>query len=89
MLRVTTALVTILILTLYGLLVYKNSSFSLLSPRGGMLTLCLSLVLANAAVWASQQPYRTLSARFQLVFAGWIWLAVQLGATCYFLVEMT
>ena len=87
MLKFTTALVSTLVLILYGLLAYKSSDFTLLSPRGGILMLGISLVLANAAVWASQQRDRALATHFQLVVVGWIGLAVQLGSVCYLLAE--
>lgn len=89
MLKIASACVTALVLALYGLLAVRTAEFALLSPRGGILTLGISLVLANVAVWASRHPQRTLSERFQLVVAGWLWLLVQLSGTLYVLARTT
>ncbi len=74
-----------LALMLYAALAYRSAEFGLLWPRGGALTLGLSLAVANAAVWASRQAHRSVSLRFQLAVAGWIWLLLQLAAMVYLL----
>lgn len=89
MLQVVTGLVSASVLVLYAVLACKSPLFDLLSPRGGAATLGFSLFLANVAVWVAQQSHRSLSERFQLAMAGWIWLLVQLGGTLYVLSEMT
>lgn len=84
-LQLATACASALVLLLYAALVYRSTEFGLLWPRGGALTLGLSLGLANAAVWASRQAHRSVSLRFQLAVAGWIWLLLQLAAMVYLL----
>lgn len=79
----STAIVSVLVLVLYGLLVSNSPAFGWLFPRGGAASLGVSLLLTNAAVWVSQQPSRTASERFQLVLAGWTWLLVQFGSIYY------
>lgn len=85
--RFLAAITTAVILTLYLLLARRNPSFTLLTPRGGIVGLGISLLIANAALWFAQQPDRAVSARFQIAAAGWIWLLVQLGALVYLLAQ--
>lgn len=81
--RFLAAIATAVILAFYLLLSSRNSSFTLLTPRGGIVGLGVSLLLANATLWFAQRPEWVLSTRFQIVAAGWIWLLVQLGALVY------
>lgn len=86
--QLLTALISAAVLMLYGILAYHNPFFTLLSPRGGALTLGLSLVMANVAIWSGGQPERSLNQRFQLIVAGWIWILVQLFGVFYLLQQM-
>lgn len=81
-------LVSILILTLFGLLADKSTVFNWFSPRGGVFTLGLSLLVANVGIWLSQQPDRSVNERFQFAVAAWIWLLMQLGAMIYLLATL-
>ena len=72
-----------LILLGYAALMRIDTAWGLLYPRGGMIMLGISLAIANAAIWVACQSHRSLSARFQLAAAGWIWLVVQAGGTAY------
>lgn len=85
--RLLAALTSTVILALYLLLASRSPQFTFLSPRGGVVTLAISLLIANAGIGSSQQPHRDVSMRFQLLFAGWLWLLVQLGAMTYLLVQ--
>ncbi len=81
-------LVSMLVLTLFGLLAEKSTVFSWFSPRGGVFTLGLSLLVANAGVWLSLQQDRTKADRLQLALAAWIWLLMQFGAMIYLLATL-
>jgi hypothetical protein len=83
-LRLTLA-ASLLTIGLYLLAVNRVPWMGLLSPRGGIVTLSLSLLLANGAVWFARQPERSMRRRFELITAAWIWLAVQAGCLIYFL----
>ena len=50
--QVITALASLLVLALYGVLTHHSADFTLLSPRGGGVMLGFSLLLANLVVWA-------------------------------------
>lgn len=64
-------------------LTHVDPTYGLLRPRGGMVTLGISLVMANAAIWISGRSHLALNTRFQLAAAGWIWLLVQAGCLAY------
>lgn len=81
--RIAAALVSLGVLAGFLLLIPLYPGFSLFQPRGGILTLGISLAMANAAVWLAGQTDRSLHARFQLAVAGWIWILVQAGAQVY------
>ena len=81
--QIVTALVSVLVISLYGVLTQHSADFTLLSPRGGGVMLGFSLLLANLAVWAGCHPERLLNQRFQLIVAAWIWLVVQLFGVMY------
>ena len=83
MLKLVTALASALDLVLYLVLVHRDPTYKLLSPRGGIVPQIISMLIANAMVWASQQPEREASTRFQLFMAAWIWIVVQIGCTIY------
>lgn len=83
-LRLTLA-ASLLTIGLYLFAVDRIPWLGLLSPRGGIVTLSVSLVLANGAVWFACQPGQLMRRRFELIAAAWIWLAVQAGSLIYFL----
>lgn len=72
-----------LVLLTYVTLMRGNPTWGFFHPRGGMVMLAVSLVIANVAIWLSTQIDRPVSTRFQLAAAGWIWLAVQGGCIVY------
>lgn len=72
-----------LVLLTYVNLMRGNPTWGFFHPRGGMVMLAVSLVIANVAIWLSTQIDRPVSTRFQLAAAGWIWLAVQGGCIVY------
>src|SRR5690554_7774826 len=74
------ALISIVVLVLFAVLADKSTVFNWFSPRGGVFTLGLSLLVANVGIWLSQQPDRSVNERFQFAVAAWIWLLMQLGA---------
>ena len=74
---------SVLILLGYAAVMHVDPDWGFLRPRGGMVMLGISLVVANAAIRASCQSHREPKTRFQLGAAGWIWLVVQAGATVY------
>ncbi|QCU72715.1 hypothetical protein E5843_14615 [Luteimonas yindakuii] len=51
--------------------------YSLLQPRGGLLTLSISFVIAWAGILAASRDDLPLDRRFQYAIAAWIWLLVQ------------
>ncbi len=74
---------SILVLLGYLALMRVDPMWGLLHPRGGMVMLAISLAIANIGIWLSAQSHFSLSMRFQLAAAGWIWLAVQGGGLAY------
>lgn len=78
--RLAALVFSLIVLVLEALLIQRDPLITMLGPRGGVVTLGLSLVFANVLVWLSQQPDRTVQQRFQVAAAGWIWLLVQGGA---------
>ena len=86
--KLAAALISILVLVLFGVLAEKSLVFNWFSPRGGVFTLGLSLLVANVGIWLSQQPDRSVNERFQLAAAAWMWLLVQLGAMIYLLATL-
>lgn len=77
MAKLLAASASVLVLLGYLALMRVDPAWGLLHPRGGMAMLGLSLVFANAAIWAAIHLDRPLNFRFQLAAAGWIWIAVQ------------
>jgi hypothetical protein len=43
---------------------------SLFGPRGGIVTLAMSMVLANGLIWMAGHPGRSARTRFELAAAG-------------------
>lgn len=86
--KLAAALISILVLVLFGVLAEKSLVFNWFSPRGGVFTLGFSLLVANVGIWLSQQQDRTISDRFQFAVAAWIWLLLQLGAMIYLIVTL-
>lgn len=80
--RLAAALASLAVLALY-LVLMPLYGFALMQPRGGMVMLGFSLAVANGMVWQSANPRWSLSARFQLAAAGWIWILVQAGGLAY------
>ncbi len=77
------AALSLIICCAYILLMRADASWGLLQPRGGLLTLSFSLILANAAIWMSF--HGALNSRFQFAVAGWLWLVVQAGGIFFLL----
>lgn len=82
-LKIITALASLLNVVLYLAIVHRIPTFRLFTPRGGIVPLIISLLIANGMVWASQQADRPASTRFQLLVAAWIWITVQIGCSLY------
>jgi hypothetical protein len=87
MIRLMTPVVSLVALALYVVLTTRSSLFTLFSPRGGIVSLGISLAMANVAVWLSHQRHRPVSQRFQFFAAAWIWILVQLGGILYYLID--
>lgn len=81
--KIFAIVVSIAVLLGYTAVMRVDPTVGLLHPRGGMVMLGVSLMIANVAIWASTQPYRSLNQRFQLAAAGWIWIVVQGGCLAY------
>lgn len=81
--RQLAALASVLVLLAYVALMGADPSWGWFRPRGGLLMLALSLLIANAGIWLSLQAHRPLGTRFQFAAAGWIWLLVQGGSIGY------
>lgn len=77
------AAATAAIVLVYFALMRIDPAFTLLQPRGGLVVLGVSLLIANGAIWLARDRHRSLNARFQLAAAGWLWVIVQLGGTVY------
>lgn len=81
--KILAIIASAIVLLIYVPLMHGNPTWGLFHPRGGMVMLAVSLIIANVAIWLSTQIDRPLSTRFQLAAAGWIWLAVQGGCIVY------
>lgn len=81
--KILSALVSAAILAFYLYLVSRSPLFTLVSPRGGIVSLGLSLLIANTMIWLSRHTDGSASTRFQLIVAGWIWIVVQFGCFVY------
>lgn len=62
---------------------HTGPAWGFLHPRGGMVTLAISLAMVNAESWFSTQQDQAQNIRFQLAAAGWIRLVVQSGSMAY------
>ena len=84
--RLAAALASLAVVAGYVLfLMPAYPGFGFLQPRGGVVMLGLSLLIANAMVWQAGNARWSASARFQLAVAGWIWILVQGGGQLYML----
>lgn len=82
--RLAAALASLAVVAGYFILLMPAvPGFGLLQPRGGVVMLGLSLLIANALIWQAGNARWNTSARFQLAAAGWIWILVQGGAQVY------
>lgn len=81
--RLAAALASLAVIAGYFVLMTVYPGFGLLQPRGGVVMLGISLLIANAMIWQAGNPRWSLAARFQLGAAGWIWILVQGGAQVY------
>lgn len=77
-------IMTSLVLVLYAAAVATVPWLGWLSPRGGIVTLGISLLLANGALWFARQPQHSARRRFELTFAAWLWMGVQAGCLLWF-----
>jgi len=75
--------ISALLLLGYLTLMRIDPTWGLFYPRGGMLMLGVSLAIANLGIWLAAHSQMSLSTRFQIAVAGWIWLAVQGGSLAY------
>lgn len=77
-------IMTLLVLALYLVALGTLPWLGWLSPRGGIATLGISLLLANGALWFARQPQHSARRRFELTFAAWLWMGVQAGCLLWF-----
>lgn len=83
--RLAALATALLVLAVHALLVHRDpASFGWLYPRGGVVTLAISLVLACGAIHLGAGAHRTPRQRFEWTVAGWLWLLVQLGASLWY-----
>lgn len=80
--RLAAAIASLAVLAGYAALI-PLYGFGLLQPRGGIVMLGISLAIANGMIWQAGNARWSLSARFQLAVAGWIWILVQAGGHAY------
>lgn len=79
--RLAAATAVLGVLALYVLLVLQvPAHFGWFHPRGGIATLGVSLAMAYGAIALGTHPHRPVRERFELTFAGWLWMLVQAGA---------
>ncbi|WP_129136696.1 hypothetical protein [Luteimonas sp. YGD11-2] len=71
------ALVTLANLLGYLALMQVEPRYSLLQPRGGLLTFGISLAIAWVGLIVASRDDLPLDRRFQYAAAAWIWLLVQ------------
>lgn len=81
--RLTAALAGLAIALSYLALVQLSPMYTLLGTRGGIVTLTLSMCLANVLIWLAGDPERSVRRRFELAAAGWLWILVQAGIQIY------
>lgn len=81
--RIAAGVATVVVLGAYLTLMRLDPSYGWLQPRGGVVTLSISLLLANAGIWLAGDPQRSLRRRFEFAFAGWLWLLVQAGGLAW------
>ncbi|MFA7488015.1 MAG: hypothetical protein WCY72_08020 [Lysobacteraceae bacterium] len=55
-----------------------------LAVAARIVTLGISLLLANGALWFARQPQHSARRRFELTFAAWLWMGVQAGCLLWF-----
>jgi hypothetical protein len=83
--RLAAGATALLVLAVDALLVHREpASFGWLYPRGGMVTLAISLALAYGAIHAAGDAHRTARQKFEWSVAGWLWLLVQAGASLWY-----
>ena len=71
------ALITLANILGYLALTQVDARYSLLQPRGGLLTLGISFAIAWAGIHLATRGDLPLDRRFQYAAAAWIWLLVQ------------
>ena len=81
--RILAALAALAIAVSYLLLIPLSPIYSLFGPRGGIVSLGISLCLANVLVWLGGSPGFSARTRFELAVAGWIWILVGMCLQAY------
>lgn len=81
--RLAAIAISMAALALYGALMFRDPTYALLAPRGGVFSLSVGLLFALTLIWLSRQEHRALKERLQFAVAGWIWLLVQAGGILY------
>lgn len=81
--RLAATLASLAVLAGYLVLMTRYPEFTLTSPRGGIVVLGISLLIANTGIWLAGRQEVSANMRFQMAAAGWIWILVQGGAQVY------
>ncbi len=87
MIRLLAIVVSVATLWSYFGLMRVDPRWTLLTPRGGLLFLGLTLVAANVAIWFSSSSHSNVRRRIEVGIAGWIWLLVQAFGGWYLLLH--
>jgi len=83
--RLAVAAVSVVVMLCYALLAHRSEDYGLLYPRGGALTLGISMLIANFGAYIAYASWQSFADRIQILGAAWIWLLVQLGCLLYLL----
>jgi len=71
--RYMVMIISVVILLLYGFLMFRDSGYTMIHPRGGIFSIFTLLLVANILAWYSEQDV-SLGEKFQFSAGAWVLL---------------